>query len=168
MINYWDTTGDPVTDEDLQARFDAMLDETYSDVRIGELTYSTSYAMRETDPVAYRCALADWVSAEIDDEALWEDCWLVGSNDPGCLPDNEPAPHPSFGDAWVALTDDLREAVDAYAHPDWVSVELGEPLPEHVVVESERVLALIADPPESGEVVITAMGREWWIVRAEA
>jgi hypothetical protein len=48
--------------------YDEFLDEVYGDVQIAGLKYSTSLALKEIDPVAYRCGFADWESEWEPDE----------------------------------------------------------------------------------------------------
>lgn len=42
--------------------YDDMLDETYGEVEIAGMTYYTSNALKEIDPIAYRCGLSDYQS----------------------------------------------------------------------------------------------------------
>lgn len=65
-----------------EERYDDMLDELYGDVEIAGLTYSTSRALKEIDPTAYRVGFADWeddnvceeCGAETNGEWLCDDC----------------------------------------------------------------------------------------------
>ena len=51
-----------------EAEFDEYLDEAYDEVNICGITYSASYALKECDPVAYRCAKSDYESNfDLDD-----------------------------------------------------------------------------------------------------
>ena len=58
--------------------YDDMLDETYGEVEIAGMTYYTSNALKEIDPVAYRCGVYDYESyiiseadtIEIDEDEL--------------------------------------------------------------------------------------------------
>ena len=43
-----------------EAEFDDFLDEFYDEVKVCGMTYSTSYVLKECDPVAYRCAKSDY------------------------------------------------------------------------------------------------------------
>lgn len=48
--------------------YDEMLDDIYGTVQIAGFEYTTSRALKELDPIAYRCGLADWRdSLETDD-----------------------------------------------------------------------------------------------------
>jgi hypothetical protein len=44
--------------------YDNMLDDCYEDVMICGYAYAPSLALREVDPIAYRCGRADWEDAE--------------------------------------------------------------------------------------------------------
>lgn len=44
--------------------YDEMLDDCYGDVQITGLSYSTSYALKNLDPIAYRCGFADYQEYE--------------------------------------------------------------------------------------------------------
>jgi hypothetical protein len=64
---------EPITESELEERYNDMLDDLYGEVSIAGLQYQTSHALREVDAVAYRCGFADWISAEIDDCMIKED-----------------------------------------------------------------------------------------------
>ncbi len=40
--------------------FDDFLDDCYSEIEIMGMTYNVSYALKELDPTAYRCAKSDY------------------------------------------------------------------------------------------------------------
>lgn len=40
--------------------YDSMLDDCYPEASIAGMTYSTSHALKEVDPTAYRCGMNDW------------------------------------------------------------------------------------------------------------
>lgn len=68
-----------LTAVDLDAAYDEMLDESCGMVNIAGLEYSTSHALKEIDPVAYRVGMSDFSSAleqsghvEIDGEYYLE------------------------------------------------------------------------------------------------
>ena len=51
-----------------EAEFDEYLDEIYDEVNVCGMTYSTSYALKNCDPVAYRCMKSDYEgSFDLDD-----------------------------------------------------------------------------------------------------
>jgi hypothetical protein len=65
---YWDiVSGEGLSESDLYDRYDEMLDEVYGEVAIGGLTYDTAMALREVDPIAYRCGFNDWLDAELSE-----------------------------------------------------------------------------------------------------
>ena len=47
--------------------YDEMLDECYGQVEIGGLFYSTSLALKEVDPIAYRCGRNDYYDSLRED-----------------------------------------------------------------------------------------------------
>lgn len=57
---------DYVKERDLEQMFRDSLDECYEPYKIGELTFSASDVLDSCDPVAYRCAYADYCSERED------------------------------------------------------------------------------------------------------
>lgn len=51
--------------------YDDMLDECYEPYKIGCCTFYASQVLKECDPIAYRCGLSDYQSAELE-EAQYE------------------------------------------------------------------------------------------------
>lgn len=49
--------------------FDEMLDEISEPYKIGDLTFYPSDILYNCDPIAYRCALADWDSERESEDA---------------------------------------------------------------------------------------------------
>jgi hypothetical protein len=53
-----------MTEQDIQERFDEMLDEVYGDIdgmiSVAGYRFNVSAALRELDPIAYRCGLSDY------------------------------------------------------------------------------------------------------------
>ena len=47
--------------------YDDYLDEMYPETTIAGFNYSTSYALKEIDPIAYRCGLSDYASELFDE-----------------------------------------------------------------------------------------------------
>lgn len=72
----------PLRESELQAQYDEMLDEIYPEVQIAGLNYSTSHALREVDPTAYRCGFADWLDSELRDGGLFEQAGEYYTDDP--------------------------------------------------------------------------------------
>lgn len=65
-IEYWDIeTGEELDDYELHQRYDDMLDEIYESANIAGYEYQTSRALKEIDPIAYRCGFNDWLDAEL-------------------------------------------------------------------------------------------------------
>ena len=52
-----------------EQRFNDLLDEAWGTVMIAGMEYSTSYALKECDPIAYRVALSDFESQLEEEEA---------------------------------------------------------------------------------------------------
>lgn len=44
--------------------YNDMLDDVYGDCEVAGMKYQTSRALKELDPIAYRCGLLDWADAE--------------------------------------------------------------------------------------------------------
>jgi hypothetical protein len=53
--------------ENFESQYDDMLDEI-STIKIGSLTYSASYVLKNIDPTAYRCGLLDYIDGIDKDE----------------------------------------------------------------------------------------------------
>ena len=47
--------------------YDQMLDDVHGMCEIAGMEYSTSYCLKEIDPVAYRCGFSDWSSEQLDE-----------------------------------------------------------------------------------------------------
>jgi len=61
-----------MTQADLEASFDDILDNTNPEVTILGITFSPSYILRELDPIAYECSCNDYAS-NMDIETVDED-----------------------------------------------------------------------------------------------
>jgi len=59
-----------LSDRDLHSLYDEYLDETYPDLEIAGLSYSTSRALAEIDPTAYNCGFNDWLDSEISESGV--------------------------------------------------------------------------------------------------
>lgn len=53
----------PVKDYELEALYCDMLDEEYLECIIAGYSYSTSKALKEIDPIAFRCGLLDYIDS---------------------------------------------------------------------------------------------------------
>lgn len=69
---YQTQDGEGLSDDDLHERYDEMLDDCYGDVNVCEYEYNTSHALREIDPIAYRCGFLDWLDGEITEGTIVE------------------------------------------------------------------------------------------------
>lgn len=100
MSDYYDIeTGDEVTDYDAHEMFDEYLDEVLEDVSIGSLTFAPSSALKELDPIAYRCEFSDWTSEHLTESGYW----VRVITEDGIM-HAEPV--------WYTEEDDARDAVD--------------------------------------------------------
>lgn len=72
-FDYFDIdTGEGVSDYELHQRYDEMLDEVYGDAEIAGMQYTTSTALQQVDPIAYRVGFSDYVDSELG-ETITED-----------------------------------------------------------------------------------------------
>jgi hypothetical protein len=53
----------PMEEWEFTPQYDEMLDDCYPAVTIAGMEYTTSYALRELDPIAYRCGLLDYADS---------------------------------------------------------------------------------------------------------
>lgn len=65
---YKTTRGVHYTEDDMRELFHDMLEECYGMTKIAGLEYSTGRALAEVDPIAYRCALMDFIDSYDADE----------------------------------------------------------------------------------------------------
>lgn len=73
LIELVKTSGlDSISDRELYARYDDMLDECQADIEIGCLSYTASSVLKAVDPTAYRCGFSDWLDSECSDDRLAE------------------------------------------------------------------------------------------------
>ena len=71
--DYYDLfTGEGITDYELHERYDDMLDECYGTATVAGMEFDTARALKELDPIAYRCGFHDWIDSELG-ESLSED-----------------------------------------------------------------------------------------------
>jgi hypothetical protein len=64
------TKPSPIQDHELEEQYRNMLDEVHGTVKIAGYDYCTSQALEDIDPVAFRCGLVDYISAELDDRLV--------------------------------------------------------------------------------------------------
>ena len=61
-----------LSDRDLHTLYDEYLDDTYPDLEIAGIGYTTSRALAEIDPTAYNVGFSDWLDREVSDGAIIE------------------------------------------------------------------------------------------------
>lgn len=74
MSNYvvWDRTGTGLTMDVLDEEF-AQHERDYGDmVKVYGMYFHPIDIVKKLDPVAYRCMRADWISARVEDEYLFD------------------------------------------------------------------------------------------------
>lgn len=72
MTIYYDSDYCEISEESLYELYDDMLDDTSEEIELFGSTYSPSYALRELDPIAYRCGFHDYTDALMQDGELYE------------------------------------------------------------------------------------------------
>lgn len=45
-------------------QYDEYLDDVYPDITVAGLTWTTSYTIKNVDPIAYRTGFSDWCDSE--------------------------------------------------------------------------------------------------------
>lgn len=61
-----------LSERDLEIKFGEFLNDVYGACNIGGYSYDTDRALKEVDPVAYRCGFNDWLDSEIKGETIFE------------------------------------------------------------------------------------------------
>jgi len=69
---YKDEGGKYHSEQDMADRFEEMLDEVYGIVSVAGMEYGTARALKELDPIAYRCWMLDYIDGEEVDEVSFE------------------------------------------------------------------------------------------------
>lgn len=74
-LYYRDEDGTILTEDEATERFDQALDECHSMLKIGELSWYPSVALKRLDPVAYRVYRSDFLSEfeELTEDELNDD-----------------------------------------------------------------------------------------------
>lgn len=62
-----------LSDRELDIMYQDFLRECFDTVKICGHEYDAAYALKNTDPTAYRCGLADWLDAEMTEGNIVED-----------------------------------------------------------------------------------------------
>jgi len=60
------------SEQDMADQFDGMLDDCYGTVSVAGMEYDTARALKELDPIAYRCGLLDYVDSLDMEEVSFE------------------------------------------------------------------------------------------------
>ena len=55
--------GRTITEHEAHEMYDEMLDDCHEDVKICGMTYATSRALKDVDPIAYRCGFSDYTAS---------------------------------------------------------------------------------------------------------
>ncbi len=64
-----DKVADAITERMDDSAYVNMLDEVYGDVEIAGISYSTSIALKDVDPTAFRCGMIDYYDGLAKDMA---------------------------------------------------------------------------------------------------
>jgi len=56
-----------ISEYELEQMYDEMLDEVYGVVEIAGMTYDTSRALKDCDPIAYRVGMSDYADSLASD-----------------------------------------------------------------------------------------------------
>lgn len=69
---YQTADGRELSESDLDDMYAEMLDDCYGHVNVCGYEYDTSRALRELDPIAYRCEFLNWLDGELTEGAIVE------------------------------------------------------------------------------------------------
>lgn len=110
----WVTELEELSDGELHDKYDEFLDDVYDKVKIGAYEYATSMAIKEVDPVAYRCGFSDWLDDVVNNQKeLYElnDAYYI--EDPSEPEDywEDPYSHTNGHYEWV-IPFDCAKAID--------------------------------------------------------
>ena len=64
--------GRTVTEHEAYEMYDDMLDDCFGDVKILNMLYYTSRALKDVDPIAYRCGFSDYTATLEEDNIFVE------------------------------------------------------------------------------------------------
>ena len=62
-----------LSDRELHELYDQMLDDCYEPVKIAGCEYGVSTALKNVDPIAYRCGFNDWLDSECQEGVIVEE-----------------------------------------------------------------------------------------------
>ena len=60
------------SEQDMVDQFEEMLDEVYGTVSVAGMEYGTARALRDLDPIAYRCWMLDYIDGAEVEEVSFE------------------------------------------------------------------------------------------------
>jgi hypothetical protein len=60
----------PISDSDIELYYQEMLNDVYGNVNVAGYEYTTAEVLASMNPLAYRCGLADYISAELEDRLV--------------------------------------------------------------------------------------------------
>ena len=69
---YKDESGQHYSEQDMVDQFEGMLDEVYGTVSVAGMEYGTARALKDLDPIAYRCWLLDYIDGAEVEEVSFE------------------------------------------------------------------------------------------------
>jgi predicted subunit of tRNA(5-methylaminomethyl-2-thiouridylate) methyltransferase len=61
-----------ISEHEAHERYDDMLDDCHEDVKICGMTYNTARALKDVDPIAYRCGFSDYTASLEEDNIFVE------------------------------------------------------------------------------------------------
>jgi hypothetical protein len=61
-----------ISEHEAYERYDDMLDDCFGDVKILNMLYYTSRALKDVDPIAYRCGFSDYTATLEEDNIFVE------------------------------------------------------------------------------------------------
>ena len=64
--------GQHYSEQDMVDRFEEMLDDVYGTVSVAGMEYGTARALKELDPIAYRCWMLDYIDGAEVEEVSFE------------------------------------------------------------------------------------------------
>jgi len=69
---YKDESGTYYSEQDMNDRFEEMLGDVYGTVSVAGMEYDTARALKDLDPIAYRCGLLDYIDGAGVEEVSFE------------------------------------------------------------------------------------------------
>ena len=74
MADYWDAeTGEELDWDNLAERYRMILDDVYGEVDIAGMTFYSSSALEELDPIAFRCGVNDYIDSLMTDGEITDE-----------------------------------------------------------------------------------------------